>query len=66
MLTMARQGKCERCKVRYVWEKETPLKTMKCQKCGESLKPTSRQSKLKIIKQFYDYRRGLYVWREME
>ena len=59
---MALQGKCEKCKKRYVWGKlpddnhmaclrgeEIPLRETKCAGCGDQLKATVHYSKLPIV-----------------
>lgn len=38
---MAKQAKCTKCKVRYVWKREHPLGRSFCVKCGERLKGTT-------------------------
>ena len=37
---MAKQGKCIRCRIRYTWDKDIPLKLLHCEVCGEPLKNT--------------------------
>lgn len=47
---MARQGKCEFCKIRIVWDKDKPLKKCFCPFCGKPLKQTSYQLSWKTVK----------------
>jgi hypothetical protein len=46
---MARQGKCARCKVRYEWSREIPLRRLRCTKCGGPIQATSYQWSGKTI-----------------
>lgn len=38
---MAKQGKCERCRVRWVWKKERLLRLVPCPTCTGPLKSTT-------------------------
>lgn len=40
---MAQQGKCTRCKVRFEWEINRPLRNAHCPHCGLWLEQTSSQ-----------------------
>ena len=40
---MAKQGKCEKCKIRWVWDVEVALKKLQCP-CGQPLKATTHLS----------------------
>lgn len=40
---MSLQGRCEHCRVRWVWEGRPRLKDATCPKCGRRLLRTSRQ-----------------------
>lgn len=45
---MAKQGKCDHCKIRFVWDVERHLPMMTCPECGRPLGRTSEASKLPI------------------
>ena len=38
---MAKQARCKRCKVHYVWQRDHPLKGARCRHCGQELERTS-------------------------
>ena len=40
-----RQGKCRRCRVRWVWTKTMPLKRAYCPDCGSKLEQTTHMMK---------------------
>jgi predicted amidophosphoribosyltransferase len=44
---MARQGKCPKCRMRWNWSKEIPLKELRCPQCSGPLKRTSYLSHLR-------------------
>lgn len=44
-----KQGKCNTCKTRYVWEIEKSGRNCFCPKCGGKLQPTSNQSGLPVL-----------------
>jgi predicted amidophosphoribosyltransferase len=48
---MAKQGKCESCKTRFVWAKETLLHKCHCPKCGRPLQQTSHLLKWPKLQQ---------------
>lgn len=37
---MAKQAKCETCQARYTWDKEKPLRNLRCLQCQGELKQT--------------------------
>lgn len=45
---MAKQGKCNRCKVRFVWNRELLLGLAYCVMCGQRLEGTTRESSLPV------------------
>ena len=48
---MAYQAKCEKCKVKYEWDREYSLrKGLKCPVCGSFLEQTSYQKRWPIKK----------------
>lgn len=38
---MAKQAKCDKCKIRFVWKSEHPIKKCRCLLCGEQLTQTN-------------------------
>lgn len=52
---MAKQARCRRCKLHYVWDKEHSLDGARCPKCGEILTPTTYLCKDKELHLPPDY-----------
>lgn len=47
---MARQGKCDRDRIRYEWHRDVPIERVYCPKCGDPLKKTNRLCKYRLSK----------------
>lgn len=44
-----RQGKCNTCRIRYVWDIERSGRNCFCPECGGKLQATSSQSKMRVV-----------------
>lgn len=46
---MARQARCKKCHIHYIFDGEVKLAGARCPKCGELLRRTTRLTKDKIV-----------------
>lgn len=46
---MALQGKCDGCRVRWEWQHDISLNSIKCPICGGELKRTTHRSSYRLV-----------------